>query len=250
MQIYRFQNVSRWVKENVKTLDSRRASHQVANLLHTANHDDYVESLKEISESWDDEGKLLNYFKHRIEPDLMCTWRPKLEGLNVYDHMSGITNNAAESSNAAFKKVLDVKTSTLFQALSAWYFWQVGNLFEITRGTRLEGNFRPKRPIPAGVYIPQKSEDVIPEEVIKSLVYEGKLPRHLSSREVIKVPSIHERTTLRGIAKFFVDNDRVKLETREKVFLVKGLNEKCFMVQILVLCLWLSSGANNNRINF
>ncbi len=182
--------------------------------------------------NWDP--KFVEYFGKHLDDDIKSSYRPVLEQLGAYSELSGITNNPAESTNAAFKRLMDSKKSTLFQSLSAWYFYQVDILLEIFRGTQNQGDFCITGELPKKLYLPQSINDIVPKASISSLVYDGQFPAKMATSQKYKSTSLHEATTLRGIAQFLIEDDRITWLPKKKVFVVTGLLQRNFMVLKIV----------------
>jgi len=201
---------------------------QVYQLLQSGSPEDYHEKLDVFKLKWT-EGFQTYYHKH-LETAILSSYRPILETSQVYNELSGITNNPAESSNAAFKKVIEVRKASLFQAASYWYLYQNDKLFDTFRGFDGQGDFVLSTSRPADVYVPKRIVDVVDKHAIASVILDGKLPKHCRVREYKSV-NLHEATSLRGIADAIVEKGGVKVTKRERgVFLVTGLLEKTYMV--------------------
>ena len=117
---------------------------------------------------------------------MQLTYRPVLEKLHLYNLISGITNNPAESTNAAFKRVTCYKTQGFFEAFSLFYFSQVGYLLEIQRGMENKGGkytlYGPKSgKILSKVCIPN-AIDYIDEDLASHLIQTGKPPPTLFTK--------------------------------------------------------------------
>jgi len=159
----------------------------------------------------------------------LASYRPVLEPLGLFNPISGVTNNPAESTNAAFKRISNLKNASIFQAMSIWYFYQVDILFEIFRGMKKEGTYLLCMPIPKGVYAPDNIKDVTDPKIISSLFNDGKFPPDLLTKKKYKSVSLHDATTIPGLAKWLIKEKRISWD-ETGVFMVTGLLEKVFMV--------------------
>ncbi len=181
----------------------------VLELLRSESYDAYVQKLKVCKSNWAD--KFVEYYDKCLHESILESYRAVLEEKGLYSELSGMTNNPAESTNAAFKKVTDLKNATLFQAVSAWYFFQVDGLVEILRGMENNGDFFLNGPVSVFVYKPAQIRDALNPEIISSLIYEGKVPVGLQTSHTYKSTSLHEATTLRGLATMYIEKNQVVL---------------------------------------
>jgi len=182
--------------------------------------------LKEFYSSWDE--KFVNYFQNCIYEDALQSFRPNLEKVGLYVTSSGITNNAAESVNSAFKKIVDKRSCGFFQAVYCWYFYQVDSCIDITNGIEANsaGDFRlSAKPVPKKIYIPKNVSDVIDPNTISSVVFDGRLPPNLSTSKPYKSKSVPLITSLPGLADMFIEKGRVTWLPKESVFVVIGLGK-------------------------
>lgn len=200
----------------------------ILELLRSESYEIYSDKLFEFKSKWTDSfGK---YYDKFLQESILESYRAVLEAQDLYSELSGMTNNPAESANASFKKVADLKNATLFQAVSGWFFYQVDGLVEIMRGLEHNGDFHPIEPIPEGIYKPANIKDAVNAEIISSLIHEGKVPAGLQSNRIYKSTSLHEVTTLRGLAKMYIEKDQVILLPKQQIFVVTGLLNKTFIV--------------------
>lgn len=191
--------------------------------------EDYITKLATFKTSWT-EG-FITYYDRHLNEDILASYRPVLEAKGIYLAISGITNNPAESTNASFKLVTNLKNSSLYQTVSAWYFYQVDSLLDVCLGLHYTGNFVPNGKVSSDIYRPAKIKDVVDTNAIKSLVKDGKIPNNLLTNREYKSVSLHEATTLRGLARLFIEQDRVLLLPKKQIFLVSGLLDKKFLVR-------------------
>lgn len=197
-------------------------------LLRADSINTYKERLENFRKIWDPD--FLVYFEKHLDGDIQTSFRPVLEGFGAYSELSGLTNNPAESTNAAFKKIMDSKKSTLFQSLSAWYFYQVDILLDIFRGVQNQGDLVPFKKLPENLYVPENVDDIVSKTLISSLVHDGQFPAKMVSAQKYKSKPLHEATTLRGIAQFFIEDDRISWLPKKQVFIVTGLLRRNYMV--------------------
>lgn len=197
-------------------------------LLQSESHEKYTENLASLKLKWSENFR--NYFDKCLNESILESYRCILEARGIYSELSGMTNNPAESANSSFKKVTNLKNATLFQAVSGWFFYQLDGLVEILRGLQSNGDFAPKGPLPDNVYKPTRIQDAVNHEIISSLIFEGKVPVGLQSNQVYKSNSLHEATTLRGLAQMYIEKDQVFLLPKQKIFVVTGLLDKTFIV--------------------
>lgn len=200
----------------------------VLNLLHSATELVYEQNLENAARNWDE--SFLNYYTTHLEKSVKISSRPNLEKLGIYNQISGITNNPAESANASFKRVTNLKNSSFFQVLSAWYLYQVDSLLDILRGIRKEGDFILVDYVPSGVYVPENICDVVDRSVISTLVQDGKIPPDIFSNQPYSTPSLAEATTLRGFAKMIIEKERITWLPKQSSFVVTGINKKQYLV--------------------
>jgi len=148
----------------------------------------------------------------------------------LYNPISGITNNPAESTNAVIKKMLNNETVEFFQMVCQWYFYQTTQLVDIQRGFYNDGPFvLNDNKLRSKIYIPTHIVDVVDPEVIPYLA-KGKLPPNLLTQSEYKSPSLVESTTMVSLAKSFIAKDKIEFVPSKKVFVVTGLMDKNFMV--------------------
>lgn len=222
------QNVETWVKNHLSSEEVFLHKEQIIKLLRSETLQNYEVNYTELSTNWSTEFQ--DYYKAYLEDDVKTSFRPVLESFGIYSDESGITNNPAESTNAFLKRNIVGKNSSLFQTLSVWYFFQVDIMMEVCRGIQGQGNFILAGKAPENIFYPKNMEDLLPKEVISSLVYDGKNPTNMVTSRPYKSKSVIEATTLRGLARFFIRNDRVTLLPKTGSFIVAGLREKTYLV--------------------
>ncbi len=208
--------------------EAARYKTDVFELLRSESYDAYLETLKVLKSKWAD--KFAIYYDKCLHESILDSYRVVLEEKGLYSELSGMTNNPAESTNASFKKIADLKNASLFQAISGWYFFQVDGLIEILRGMENSGDFTLSGPIPNGVNKPAQIRDALNPEIISSLICNGKVPPGLQTSHTYKSTSLHEATTLRGLARMYIEKNHVTLLPKQKVFVVTGLLGKTFIV--------------------
>lgn len=172
-----------------------------------------------------------------LNEDVQKCFRPRLESLGIYNYQTGITNNAAESANAAFKRAIGVRPGVagqptrqnFFQAVSLWYFYQAGRLSDIMLGLQNLGDLHIKDSI-GKLYAPENIRDVVNQDVIASLVLDGKYPDDMLTKRQYNSKNFFELTTLPGMAKWFVEANRITLLPKQHVFVVTDLLDTQYMV--------------------
>ena len=201
-------------------------------LLHSESSEFYIQKREEFYQRWNK--SFIEYFTKNIEEALLATYRPVLEEIHLYNIISGITNNPAESANAAFKRATNNEKGNLFQASSAWYFHQVHALTEIITGIAGEGEYQLNLPtVPSKLYITDDVKDFVGPDLISRLIYHGEIPRELFTNKSTASLPLHERLSIQGRAEFLRVNERVKLCPVEAVFLVTGFLGKVFKVMCI-----------------
>jgi len=224
--------VGDWVEKKLGVNLVKDYMLDVLNLLRSSSREFYFESLKECYQKWDP--RFLNYYKTFADQDVQSSFRPVLEELDIYNILSGVTNNPAESTNAAFKNIVSKKDVGLFQAVYSWYFYQIYAMAEIVRGFNKQGEFRlNSNGQLEKIYLPKNLQNEVHQSAISAMVFEGHLPIQFETNEEYKGPSLPETTLLPGVADLLCYQKRVFPLPEANIFVVDGLCGKKFIVSTL-----------------
>lgn len=212
-----------WVRANItKEMETVKLYiDQFRELLHSKDNEELETRLADFRMTWNE--KFTKYYDGTLKDVVFSSFRYKLEQLDVYHPMSGITNNAAESANAYFKRRIKMKTTSMYQLLSFWYFHQTDALLDICRGFKNQGKFCPFQPIPSNLSLPVNMKAIEDATVVDEMIRDGKFPETVSLNPKYKSVSLYETTTMRGLARCLVGHGCVKFLEDTKTFVVGGL---------------------------
>lgn len=112
----------------------------VHRLLKTNSPDDYNTVLEEMMPHWSTQFK--NYYDTYNAVDVLENNIGALQNFGLRNVQEGLTNNPAESMNAAMKTVITHKSFNFWKGTIAWYTYQNYILAEIIRGMNSEGEFK------------------------------------------------------------------------------------------------------------
>ncbi|CAH1789725.1 unnamed protein product, partial [Owenia fusiformis] len=113
---------------------------QVRSLLKACNLEEFEDLEEKFFPQWSQ--AMIEYFRAHIRSDILNhSVRWVLEGHNMYNPFSGVTNNSAESHNAVLKRLQECKQAPIDQMVLALYFLQNSYQAECLRGRAGIGNY-------------------------------------------------------------------------------------------------------------
>jgi len=198
-------------------------------ILQSSSREEYQQKLENYNKEWPD--KFKKYYATFLDRHVRVCYRPELERLGIYNKVSGITNNAAESANAAFKTSIKKQKMGLFQAVYAWFFYQNDYITDIVRGIEGFGNYKMNfKSVPGGVFIPQVKDERMGLKLGIAVVTRENLPPILETNGDYKSPSLPDTLLQRNLAKLFVSEGRVDNFGKRGIWIVEGLLKKIYTV--------------------
>jgi len=150
---------------------------------------------------------------------------------------SGITSNPSESTNASIAKFLNRDKVSMCQFAHAFYFLSNANIVQIVNGYRGFGEFQfnstdvdLRKQLQFSATDIDNLHDVISEENIETLVFEGKY------RDVSLQPNLfvdpRESKTMQGMAKLIIARGKLTFDPLNRCFHVGGLDKKRYTVEL------------------
>ena len=131
-----------WVKDHGGTADDVKVyCDDVKNLLKADSEEQFNEILKTVQPRWSQ--PFVAYFDKNLEEDMLqhaCRFR--IEPYNLYNPISGVTNNPNEGANSKLKRILDHKEVPIDVMVLTCYYLQKQDIAEIKRGLIGTGEYK------------------------------------------------------------------------------------------------------------